>query len=46
MAVVKARVIKFVFAVEGVFLTTENAQQQEKIVINVIKSNSRFFSLV
>ena len=33
------QVIKFVFAVEGIFLTTENVQQQEKIVINVIKLN-------
>ena len=31
MAVANARVIKFLFTVEGIFLTTENAQQQEKM---------------
>ena len=40
-----ARVIKFAFPVERILLTKENAQKQEKIVINVIKSDT-FYAVV
>ena len=35
MFVANGRVTNFDFALEGIFLTTENTQQQKKILTNV-----------